>query len=57
MSIKIVATYYATSKIHATMIGFAIIIGAAPIPILQVPSTAVECIHKYKYRYRYMDTL
>ena len=27
------------------------------LPILQVPSTAVKCIHKYKYRYRYMETL
>ena len=27
------------------------------LPILQVPSTAVRCIHKYKYRYRYMENI
>ena len=35
-------------------------IRATPIPdlpILQVPSTAVRCIHKYRYQYRYMEIL
>ena len=27
------------------------------LPILQVPNTAVKGIHKYKYRYQYMETL
>ena len=27
------------------------------LPILQAPRTAIRCIHKYKYQYRYMETL
>ena len=27
------------------------------LPILHIPSIFVKCIHKYKYRYRYMETL
>ena len=27
------------------------------LPILQVPSTVVRCIHKYRYQYQYMEIL
>ena len=27
------------------------------LPILQVPSTAIKCIYKYKYQYWYMKAL